>query len=240
MYEFDKKKHLHLLDGKPLTGTTTVLGIISKGDGLIQWSANEAVSYVKEKAETQYNEEDQAVYCIVENELEAAKTAWKRSRDKAGTQGTDVHAIIEEIIKEVIKNNDGYILTGKNANPQVQNFLEWAISNKVKFLESELNVYSRDLWIGGIVDMVFEIDGEVYIGDIKTAKAIYPTNYWQMSAYQYCLTEMGKYAKIKGFKVIRLGKDGSFEVGENYAYPDNIEGFKSALVVYRKLNLIKE
>ena len=108
-----------------------------------------------------------------------------------------------------------------------------------KFLESEKHVWSEKLWIGGIVDFVCEINHEVYVGDIKTAKSIYETNYWQTSAYQYCLQEMGMYPKIKGFKVVRLGKDGTFEVGENYAYDDNIEGFKSALTVYRKLNLIK-
>lgn len=236
-YQFDKKKHLHLLGGKPLTGTTTVLGIISKGDGLIQWSANEAVQFIKDNSD-RTEHEDHDSYNVMSWTLEQAKSAWKKSRDKAGKSGTDVHAIIEEIIKDVIKNNNGVIQSGSNPNPQVQNFLDWAVSNKVKFLESELNVYSRDLWIGGIVDMVFEIDGEVYIGDIKTAKAIYPTNYWQMSAYQYCLTEMKLFDKIKGFKVIRCGKDGTFEIGENYAYDDNIDGFKSALNVYRKLNLI--
>jgi len=237
-YRFDDKKHLHTLGGKPLTGVTTVLGVVSKGDGLIQWSANEAIKYVFEHSEERYNEEDEVCRLITFSELAAAKTAWKITRDTAGTQGTDVHALIEEIIKDSIKNSDGFIRTGKNPNQQVQNFIDWSIHNRIKFLESEKNIWSEELWIGGIVDFVCQIGDDVFVGDIKTSKQIYPTNYWQTSAYQFCLQEMGLYPKIKGFKVIRLGKDGSFEVGENYAYDDNISGFKSALNVYRKLNLI--
>ena len=35
-----KEKHAHTYDGKPMYGVTTVLGVVSKGDGLIQWSAH--------------------------------------------------------------------------------------------------------------------------------------------------------------------------------------------------------
>lgn len=235
MYEFNEAKHIHTLDGKPLTGVTTVLGVISKGDGLIQWSANEAVKYIQTKI----------LECeagtLLENItlwLEEAKTAWKGTRDKAGTQGTDVHAVIELFIKQAISTTGGVIEQKDSDIPQVSNFLKWATENNIKFLASEQHIYSKELWIGGIVDFVYEKDGEVYVGDIKTAKAIYPTNFWQTSAYQYCLQEMGLYPNIKGFTIVRLGKDGSFETQSNYSYEDNIEGFKSALTIYRKLQAI--
>ena len=251
-YSFDSKRHIHTLDGKPLTGVTTVLGIISKGDGLIQWSANMASEYIKENLRIkQLNGDD--FFTINESLfykiIEESKKAWVKKRNTAGTQGTDIHAIVEDIITDAIKNHNGYILETKTNIKQIQYFVDWARNNKVKFLESEKNVWSKELWIGGIVDFVCEINGEVFVGDIKTAKSIYPINFWQCSAYHYCLTEMGLYDNIKGYKIIRLGKDeldvngniikeGTFEVGENYSYDDNIEGFKSALTVYRKLNLI--
>lgn len=227
-YAFDEVKHIHTLGDKALTGVTTVLGIVSKGDGLIQWSANEAVKWLQEHP----------------NDWENAKKAWTKARNKAGDSGKDTHAIIESLIKHGIESNDGYISgnfysdTVDLENKQVFNFVQWATTNKVKFLESEKNIWSETLWIGGIVDFVCEINGEIFVGDIKTSKEIYPTMYWQTSAYQLCLQELGLYDNIKGFKIVRLGKDGSFEVGTNYAYEDNIDGFKSALNVYRKLNLI--
>ncbi len=36
-YQFDDKQHLHLLDGKPLTGTSSVGNVLSKP--LTWWSA---------------------------------------------------------------------------------------------------------------------------------------------------------------------------------------------------------
>lgn len=233
-YSFNKSKHIHQFNGKSLTGVTTVLAIISKGDGLIQWSANMAVEWLKE----------------FPTDFEGAKKAWVKKRNSAGTKGVDTHAVIEGLIKEAIEEGAGYLSVDSvyEQSHQLDYFVKWAIDNKVKFLASEMNVWSLKLYIGGIVDFVFEIDGEVYVGDLKTAKSIYPANYWQVSAYQYCLQEMGLFPKVKGFKIVRLGKDeeqkdgsikkGTCEVGSNYSYADNIEGFESALVVYRKLNLI--
>lgn len=238
-YQFDTKRHIHTLNGKPLTGVTSVLSVVSKGDGLIQWSANEAVKYITENLPKAFT------YPLDNNNFEKlfneAKIAWKNTRDTAGEQGTDIHETIEQIIKRAIAL-DGKILPLEAEvyadNQQVTNFINWAIENDVKFLASEKNIYSESLWIGGIVDFVYERDGQIYIGDIKTSKSIYPTYFWQTSAYKYCLEEMGLYKNIKGFTIVRIGKDGSFEVKENFSYEDNIDGFKSALTIYRKLNAI--
>lgn len=242
MYEFNEKRHIHTLDGKPLTGVTTVLSVVSKGDGLIQWSANEAVKYIKDNCSIcNHNPKTDDHYIVTDKELEEAKSAWKNTRDTAGDKGTDVHAEIERLIKSAIALDGGIMIWKErmvDLNEQVKHFIDWATSNNIKFLESEKNVYSKELWIGGIVDFVFEKDGEVYVGDIKTAKAIYPTNFWQTSAYQFCLQELGLYPKVKGFTVVRLGKDGSFETKDNFSFDDNIEGFKSALTIYRKLQSI--
>src|SRR3990167_2236106 len=40
-YTFDRKNHIHLLDGVPMIGTTSVLSIISKG-GLVYWASGMA------------------------------------------------------------------------------------------------------------------------------------------------------------------------------------------------------
>jgi len=244
MYEFNKEKHIHTLDGKALTGVTTVLGVVSKGDGLIQWSANEACKCIESKIA---DPRDEFYGSDIIKWLEEAKIAWKTSRDTAGEKGTDLHAVVEMMIGYAINESNG-IINGKwdrvieilvetpEKKQQLKHFLEWAKDKK--FLESEKHIYSKELWIGGIVDFVYEFNGEVYIGDIKTAKAIYPTNFWQTSAYQFCLQEMGMYPKIKGFTIVRLGKDGTFETQDNYAYEDNISGFMSALNIYRKLNAI--
>jgi hypothetical protein len=232
VFEFNPVGHKYTLNGKRLTGVTTILGVISKGDGLIQWSANEAVRFISEvwKGGVLYTKKE------IPAILTQATKAWVGTRDTAGDKGKDLHAIIEELVKKAIDETGGLIEYKESEDAQLNHFLKWAADKR--FLESEKSVYSKSLFFAGTLDIVYEKDGEVYLADIKTAKSIYPTNYWQMSAYQFCLQEMGLYPKIKGFTVVRLGKDGTNEIGENYSYDDNIQGFLAALTIYRKLNAI--
>ena len=44
-FTFDEARHLYKLDGKPLTGVTTILGVLAKP--LTQWAANCAVDHLK-------------------------------------------------------------------------------------------------------------------------------------------------------------------------------------------------
>ncbi len=234
------KNHNYTLNGKKLTGVTTILGVIDK-PALIPWAARMATDYIKENLSYKRIKLLRKGYVVVRSKvIDEATTAWQRTRDTAGEAGKDVHAILEDIITEAIQKTGGYIETDSHENKQVDNFLKWARANTIKFLESEKSVYSKSLWFGGTLDFLYEKDSEVYVGDIKTSSAIYPINYWQCSAYQFCLQEMGLYPKIKGFTIVRCGKDGKFEIGENYAYEDNISGFQSALNIYRKINLISK
>jgi hypothetical protein len=44
-FVFDEKKHLYFYDGKPMTGCTTILGVLAK-PALIPWAAKMAVEYI--------------------------------------------------------------------------------------------------------------------------------------------------------------------------------------------------
>jgi hypothetical protein len=247
-HTFSEAGHVHKLDGHRLTGVTTILGILDK-PYLLPWAANMTAKYIQENSNKIEHDGDLLFYEVSSQILEEAKKAYITTRDKAGVKGKDVHAIIEEIIKDVIENSGGVIRSGRNNNKQVQKFIDWAIENKVKFLASEKLVHSKELFIGGICDFICEIDGKRFIGDVKTGKMIDPTYFWQTSAYDYCLNEMGE-GTAGSYVIVRLGKDevdkdgnvireGSFEVGVNHSYDDNVEGFKALLTVYRKINLIK-
>ncbi len=238
-FSFEPNGHVYKLNGTRLTGVTTILGVIDK-PALVPWASKMATDYIKSNLSYKRLKLLRKGYVVVKEKIiDEATNAWRNVRDTAGASGTDVHATLEVLIKEAIEAHGGYIQTDTHENKQVDNFLKWARANTIKFLDSEKSVYSKSLFFAGTLDFMYEKDGEVYVGDIKTSSAIYPINYWQCSAYQFCLQEMGLYPKIKGFTIVRCGKDGKFEIGENYSYEDNIEGFKSALVIYRKLNLIK-
>ena len=241
-YTFHEKGHRHLLNGKPLTGITTVLNVISK-PFLIPWAVNMAVEYIdktlNEEIEKQSNETDLLEW-LMENWkriLKEAKVAHTKKKEDAGQKGTDVHAICEGIIKEAIEQQGGIIhpihKSENTDNPQVLHFLNWAEENKVKFLASELHLYSVEHFLGGIMDFVCEIDGNVWIGDIKTGSGIYAEAFFQCAGYQIMLEEMGLYPNIKGHIILNLKKDGSFNEKRSISNEDNKQAFLSALSLYR-------
>ena len=237
-FHFDEVAHVYTLDGKPLHGVTSVLSIISK-PALIGWASNTNTEYIKEHANKEYVDDKFTYYQVSEGVLEEARTAHTKKKEKAGELGSDVHSLIEALVKGVIGAGGGIVDPDtKSDNPQVQLFIDWARDNQVKFIESEKRVYSKESWYAGTLDLVLEMKGEKYIADIKTSSAIYPEAYLQMAAYQGAMEEMNEHTDIKGAMVINLPKKGGFEIGMNYAYDDNRVAFLAALVLYKQLNAI--
>ena len=233
-YQFQENGHKHFLDGKRATGVTTILGVIAK-PALIGWSARMASEYVLENLKD-LNE--------IERVCEEAKNAHRIKKEDAGQKGTDVHALVESLIKESIAKNGGFIKKDgpelppntESDNKQVQNFIDWATKNKVKFLESEKPVYSEKMFCAGICDFVCEINGEKLVGDLKTGSGIYPEHFYQVAAYRMMLEEMGE-KDFKGSVIVNIKKDGTFNEDQdviiNYSYEDERNAFLAAWTLYR-------
>lgn len=224
-FEFNEKKHIYTLDGKPLYGVTSVLGVIAK-PALIQWSANMACEYVDRHWHKDISKEELA------DILKEAKQAHKKKKEGSADIGTKVHKAIEEWIKEKKEPElDEHGMTMFN------NFIKWQEDKKI--LESELRVYNEDWWVAGTIDLVFEYKGKTYIGDIKTYSGIYDrTPFLQCAGYagMYKSTT-GK--ELEGSCIIRLGKDGSFEEKWSYDLEGDEKGFINALGLFKCLESYK-
>lgn len=228
-YKFEEGRHIHTLDGKPLMGVTTVLSVISK-PALIQWSANMACDYIKDKWGTNGLTKEQLLEVI-----EEARLAHRKKKEKAGDWGTAVHLAIEEWIKFKKEEPELDEMGLKVFNQ----FRAWAEENSVKFLESEKHVWSKALWIGGICDLVIEMNGKKYLADIKTSSGIYQEAFYQMGAYALCLEDMGQGENIEGYLVINLKKDGKMDTKLDDDTVINKDAFRFALGLYKIINLKK-
>ena len=242
-FTFDEKTHKYFLDGKPMTGVTTVLGIISK-PALVAWSANCAVDFIR----SQMDEEGVFLPDVVwTSALLAARTAHTRKRDEAADAGTDIHAICEMLIKQAIQFNKGDIALAMPVlslfDGQVLAFLGWAIKNKVIFTASEKKVYDPTTFVAGTLDFACEMGGHRYIGDIKTSSGIYGREpFAQTAAYQYlwaCMDKKKPEEIADRRLIINLKKTGTFDeekdVYVSEHYEDDIELFMSALTMYRNV-----
>lgn len=221
MLKFDAKQHAYKLDGKPMTGVTTILGVIAK-PALINWSANMAVSYIKANLNKGIKTGNW------EKIFAEARVAHTKKKENAGDVGTLAHKWIEAYIKGEKKP------ITKEIKPMIDNFLRWEDEVKPKFLESEMRVYSRKYWFAGTLDLILEIDGEIWIGDIKTSSGIYPEQFYQTAGYQIALQEMGLYPNIKGHIIINLKKDGTMKIKKSCEYEEDRKAFLGALAIYRR------
>jgi hypothetical protein len=220
LFTYTEKGHKYTLDGKPMTGVTTVLGVIAK-PALIGWAANMAVDYIIEHGDDPES-------------LELARKAHTRKKDDAADKGKDVHSQIEEWIKACI-TKEPYVIGDESK--ELLAFKGWAMKNKVNFLSSETPVYSKEWFVAGTPDFTCEIDGKRYVGDLKTYKKMWDrVPFFQTAAYMKMLEEMGE-PKYDGSVIVNINKE-TGELTDHYTFDweNDRKAFEACLTLYRQLN----
>ena len=81
-FHFEPSTHTYTWNGKRMTGVTTILGVIAK-PALIAWASNQAVDYIEHHS---ISDEETGIF-IKSADLEEARTAYAKKRDKAGEAG---------------------------------------------------------------------------------------------------------------------------------------------------------
>ena len=248
MNSFNKEKHEYLINGTPATGVTSVIGVLAK-PALIQWAANEAIKYVTNQAIPYYGPDDNGDaledhYIITGADLQNGRTAHAKKKDKAATHGTDTHALVENWVGLCLKNNDGkpIFLEGETlvASP-IEKFILWANDSVSQFLFSERQMYNEEMFIAGTADFgVIMKDGKKLIGDFKTSSGVYGIDYFLQCAGYKVLAEGEGDEPYDGCVIVRLGKDGSFDVYYSYDSRIEEEAFRACLTIYRAQATFKE
>lgn len=130
------------------------------------------------------------------DEAEAIKVA-------AGGRGSKIHRACEDI-----DNGLAVSLNSKYINPNteqeedltvdeyaaVMNFRDWIDKFQPKLIANEMTVFNEEYHYAGTLDRIYEIDGEIYIVDLKTSREIWEEYILQISSYSYCdfdLTKLG-------------------------------------------------
>ncbi len=259
MYKFDDTKHAHTFSGKPLYGTTTVLGVIAKP--LTWWAAGKAcevLGWLNPKTATPVERFESAQKGWIrvregnvtdyQKELDKAYRAHNESLDKSAKKGTDMHSQLERYVKHCLENKGKPVPTNTDRDPKdpVVIFAAWAMQNVKRFLFSEMHCYSEKMWTGGIIDCGFEnMKGEYALLDFKSSKEVYYTHYLQNAGYDLQITENGGF-DAEGNKVFEIDRPISYYAvlpyGEAnptvHTYHDTQsakEGFIEALGLHKKL-----
>lgn len=148
----------YLVDGKYIPSVTWIASFYPKGIGFYKWLAN---------------------------------TGWDESeslKNEAGDRGSAVHKAIESLVAGGEVYHDSIFEVNGIARElsadeyeAVLSFARWWDSIKPKLIASEFVTINEEY--AGTIDLKIEIDGEVWIVDIKTSSDIWPSHEIQLSAY---------------------------------------------------------
>lgn len=254
---FDDKKHAYKLDGKLLSGVTTIISETSSKGALVQWAANMACEYIESERKDWLSEYSKGKNRLTMEEwatdllparIQEARTAHARKRDKSATKGTDTHALVEQYINFCLKHGGRTSpvdnLFAENGPMQtIATFIHWAQENVDQFIAAEQRLYSETHGYAGTCDFIAIMDGKLTIGDLKTFPKMWSADaFIQMGAYSLAYKEMtGEQAeqsivvKMCDPEDERLKKYGgkSFATYPRYVLGEDEDMFLTRLKMYR-------
>lgn len=155
-------------------------------------------------------------------------------RDKAADLGSYLHAATE-----------AYVL-GKPfpkwpvlVKPRMDAFVQFLADYEPVYEATEASVYNRTERYAGTLDAIATIGGAKILLDMKSGKAVYPEVALQLAAYRYAefigLPDGSEAPmhKVDGCAALHLSPQGTYELIEVQAGPDELKFFLYAREVFR-------
>ena len=158
-------------------------------------------------------------------------------RDEAASAGTLAHEMVEAYIRgggipDMSEHSEEVL---EQARRGYKNYRNWEKMNNIEVIEQEVSLVSERYGYGGTLDGVFSINGELALGDWKTAKGVYTDNLAQLASYKQLWEENNPDRPITGgYHLCRFSRenaDFSHHYWENL--DDAWEYFKLCLKMYR-------
>jgi hypothetical protein len=185
---FTEKNHKYVVTdkqvdgGKPFTppSVTKILKVMDK-PALVQWSANMAADYLREKWQPgkSYDELE------IKELLDDARMAHRKKADKGKDFGTLVHKYMEAFVRSESELEDHPTLPeNTEAKTACEQITTWLRKNVKSYHGCEMLVYSRKYRIASMLDVMAEFnDGVLTLFDYKCASGVWAEYRLQLAAY---------------------------------------------------------
>jgi hypothetical protein len=154
------RRYVHPVTSEIVPSVTTVMDVAIAKPKLINWAARQAAQYAV--ANWSSLSEIAPAYRVRE-----ISEAHSRTAQTAADKGDLVHELIDQW------NKGEAMEVPKTVSAQVNQFVDFMMTRKPKFLANEVTVWSRTYGYAGTADWIAEIDGKVVLGDNKTGKRVY-------------------------------------------------------------------
>lgn len=186
----------------PYPGATGILRTVDKSGPLVGW-AKRAVAEVAVEKLGVLNE-------MVRTGGRDAAVTWLKGlpdyeRDKAAGLGSAVHAFAEQIAR------GESILVTDAEGPYIESYRRFLDDRKPHFLAAEEMIFSQRWKYGGTLDAIAEIDGQIWLYDIKTSTGVYAETALQLAAYGFA-DFIGRTGTAKRYRIPRATRFGVVHV----------------------------
>lgn len=198
--KFHPGPHRYYVNGKSVSGVTTINGIIDKSTALMSWKGQRTVDFLLKALKKGK---------ITEELICAASQIDQIEKEEAARVGTAIHAWCEQYIKAKLKIKGFSIpemAEEKAIQVAVNAFLDWEKEHKVKFVSSERMVYSKKYDYIGTMDIEAYVDGKLCLCDLKSSNGLYNSVRLQTVAYARADEEERGKKIYAGRWAIRLAK----------------------------------
>lgn len=178
---FTPGNHTYRLDGKPVPGVTTILGVLDK-PAIPKWAAKVVAEYVADNPDALEVLRDAGRPALV-NTLK--EVPWQK-RDKAADRGHTLHDYAQQLLEGVEIDVDQ---VPPELVPVLENAISFLDTWQIRPLLIEAPCASRTDWWAGTLDLVADYVHPVTdlagrgVFDWKSGKGLYPEYAWQMCGY---------------------------------------------------------
>jgi hypothetical protein len=204
-----RRAGLYFIEGvdEPLPSVTSILGLIPK-PALEYWKIKQAVIAALTDPSLSIEEAISAIYV---------------KRDKAGTEGSDAHRIINHFAADGDKGEEYH---GK-IKAYIDAYRRFCKEVEHRVIQSEQVVYNRKYKYAGTLDAVIQTKDRRALLDYKTSNYIAEEYHLQLVAYREALKEMN--SPVDGAMILHLKEDGTYSLIESNG---DFDVFLAALKIY--------
>lgn len=182
---FNEASHRYKLDGKPVTGVTTILGGGIPKPALIWWAPGVVAKFITDPdnagkvAELLAGDRDQSIKFL--------QSLPNKERDSAAERGTEVHDLAEQLA------TTGEVEAPEDLVGFIEGYLDFLDRWQITPVLVEVVLGNREHWYSGKVDLLATSPllmsaadiaaGKVVQIDLKTSKGVYFETALQTAAY---------------------------------------------------------
>lgn len=176
---FNEKAHRYRMDGRHVTGVTTILGGGIPKPALIRWAPKVVAEWVANPENR--SELDSLLYGGTTDAIKFLAGLPNQLRDDAAERGTEVHDLAEQLN-----------LTGEADAPDdllgfITGYLNFMDTWQITPVLAENIAGNREHWYSGKFDLIatspYLADGRPVMIDLKTSKGVYWETALQCAAY---------------------------------------------------------